>query len=88
MNSKRRIFPIRVTKEEHEAVTVYRTRMDRKAKVDEKTERLVRESINKLLGMIVGHESLQIHEAEPNSVEAVHSVSESSGMVKVPMLSG
>jgi hypothetical protein len=76
MTSKYQIFPIKVTKEEHEAVTIYRSRKEKKAEVDEKTERLVGNSVKRLIGMIAGHENSQIHEAEPNFSEAIHSVSE------------
>ncbi|KAI0274308.1 hypothetical protein BGY98DRAFT_1099095 [Russula aff. rugulosa BPL654] len=76
MNSKCEIFPLKITKEEHEAVTTYRE-TDKNGEVEEKTERLVDNSVNKLLGMMVGHEKFQIHEAESNFSEAIHTVSES-----------
>jgi len=81
MNSKCQIFPIKVTKEEHEAVTIYRSWKDKKAEVDEKTKRLVGNSVTKLLGMMAGHENSQVHEAESNFSKNIHSVSESLGMV-------
>jgi hypothetical protein len=56
MSSKYRIFPLKITKEEYKAMTIYRSKQE-EAEVEEKTERLVYNSVNKLLGMMVGHES-------------------------------
>jgi hypothetical protein len=87
MNSKCEIFPLKITKEEHEAVTTYRETV-KNGEVDEKTERLVDNSVNKLLGMMVGHEKFQVHEAESNFSEAIHTVSESGHYVVRPDASG
>ena len=42
------------------------------AEDEEKNERLVNNSVDKLLRMMVSHEENQIHEAEPNFSEAIH----------------
>lgn len=76
MNSKYQIFPLKITKAEHKAITTYRG-TDKEAEVEEKTERLVDNAVNKLLGMMVGHEDFQIHKAESNFSQAIHAISES-----------
>ena len=65
---------------------IYRTAPDKNRKAqgaedEEKTKRLVRNSMNKLLKMVVGHENFQIHEAESNLSKAIHdAIPKSLGM--------
>jgi len=80
MSSKFRMFPLEITKEEHKAMESYRG-MNKKAKDEEKTKRLVRNSVNKLLRMMVGHDTLQIHEAESNFSGVINAASVSLGMM-------
>ena len=70
MNSEYQIFPLEITKAEYEALEICHN--GKVAKDKEKIGRLFDNSVNKLLGMVVGNEDFQINEAKSNSSEAIH----------------
>ena len=82
MNSKYQIlFPLKITKGEHEAIRIYRSLSgDANDEDKEKNRHLVTNSVNKLLG-VIGDENPQIHEAESNLPEAIRTIFKSLGMM-------
>jgi hypothetical protein len=61
LNTRCRVYPLEITRGEQEAMRIYRK--NAKAEDEEKTERLVDSSVNKLLEMMVGPENFRILDA-------------------------
>lgn len=78
MNFKSRMFPLEISKGEYEAIKIHRAQ-DARVEDLERTRPLVASSVNKLLGVMAGHENIQIHETESNFLEAIRAIFKSLG---------